>query len=62
MTCAQGCICARGWQSAFPASGVRTLMIEYLAHNAIHGFIFFESVILLILLSNIIIRRRARQH
>jgi chlorobactene glucosyltransferase len=37
-------------------------MIEYLAHNAIHGFIFFESVILLILLSNIIIRRRARQH
>jgi chlorobactene glucosyltransferase len=37
-------------------------MIEYIAHNAIHGFIFFESVVLLILVSNIIIRRRTRQH
>ena len=37
-------------------------MIEYIAHNVIHGFIFFEFVVLLILVSNIIIRRRTRQH
>jgi chlorobactene glucosyltransferase len=37
-------------------------MIEYITHNAIHGFIIFESVVLLILVSNIIIRRRTRQH
>jgi chlorobactene glucosyltransferase len=38
------------------------LMIEYLTHNSIHGFIFFESVILLVILSNIIIRHQARKH
>ncbi len=37
-------------------------MTEYLTHGSIQGFIFFQSVILLVIISNIIIRRRTRKH
>lgn len=37
-------------------------MTEYLTHGSINGFIFFQSVILLVIISNIIIRRRTRKH
>jgi len=37
-------------------------MTEYLTHGSILGFIFFQSVILLVIISNIIIRRPTRKH
>ena len=37
-------------------------MIDYLTHDSVHGFIFFQSVVLLVIISNIIIRHRARKH